>query len=172
MVRRGRSRLPRVALYTQYWCFGRSRRRGSVQISWWAQRPIAFYSRIMNSAQRNYWPTRRELLAVTAAVQHFRHYWRGTNSGPHTTYDDGLTYLNRGLQRYTRPTTMIRTTTTTPTTTTATIIVVSAQKTASELFTKSEHWWSIGNILISVKHRTHWLQEKHALGVSEWVSSV
>lgn len=28
----------------------------------------------MNSAQRNYCPTRRELLAVVAALQHFRHY--------------------------------------------------------------------------------------------------
>jgi len=44
---------------------------------WWcwkSQRPIAFYSRIMNSDQRNYCLTRRELLAVTAALQHFRHY--------------------------------------------------------------------------------------------------
>ena len=38
------------------------------------ERPIAFYSRIMNPAQRNYCPTRRELLAVVAALQHFRHY--------------------------------------------------------------------------------------------------
>ena len=28
----------------------------------------------MNSAQRNYYPTRRELLAVIAGLQHFRHY--------------------------------------------------------------------------------------------------
>ena len=28
----------------------------------------------MNSAQRNYCPTRRELLAVIASLQHFRHY--------------------------------------------------------------------------------------------------
>ena len=38
------------------------------------ERPIAFYSRIMNSYQMNYCPTRRELLAVIAALQHFRHY--------------------------------------------------------------------------------------------------
>ena len=43
------------------------------------ERPIAFYSRIMNSAQRNYCPTRRELLAVVAALQHFRHYLLGTH---------------------------------------------------------------------------------------------
>ena len=43
------------------------------------ERPIAFYSRIMNSAQRNYCPTRRELLAVIAALQHFRHYLLGTH---------------------------------------------------------------------------------------------
>jgi len=43
------------------------------------ERPIAFYSRIMNSAQRNYCHTRRELLAVIAALQHFRHYLLGTH---------------------------------------------------------------------------------------------
>ena len=31
----------------------------------------------MNSAQRNYCPTRRELLAVVASLQHFRHYLLG-----------------------------------------------------------------------------------------------
>jgi len=41
--------------------------------------PIAFYSRVMNSAQRNYCPTRRELLAVVAALQHFRHYLLGSH---------------------------------------------------------------------------------------------
>jgi len=38
------------------------------------ERPIAFFSRVINSAQRNYGPTRRELLAVIAGLQHFRHY--------------------------------------------------------------------------------------------------
>jgi len=32
------------------------------------ERPIAFYSRVMNTAQRNYCPTRRELLAVIASL--------------------------------------------------------------------------------------------------------
>jgi len=41
------------------------------------ERPIAFFSRVLNGAQRNYCPTRRELLAVTAALQHFRHYLIG-----------------------------------------------------------------------------------------------
>ena len=36
--------------------------------------PIAFYSRVLNDAQRNYCPTSRELLAVVASLQHFRHY--------------------------------------------------------------------------------------------------
>ena len=40
-------------------------------------RPIAFYSKVMNATQRNYCPTRRELLAVIAAMQHFRHYLLG-----------------------------------------------------------------------------------------------
>ena len=33
----------------------------------------------MNSAQRNYCPTRRELLAVIAALLHFRHYLLDTH---------------------------------------------------------------------------------------------
>ena len=37
------------------------------------ERPIAFYSRVMNPSQRNYCPTRRELLAVVASLQQFRH---------------------------------------------------------------------------------------------------
>ena len=37
------------------------------------ERPIAFYSKIINQTQRNYCPTRRELLAVITALQHFRH---------------------------------------------------------------------------------------------------
>ena len=41
------------------------------------ERPIAFFSRVMNSAQRNYCPTRQELLAVIAGLQHFRHYLVG-----------------------------------------------------------------------------------------------
>lgn len=39
------------------------------------ERPIAFYSTVMNQTQRNYCPTRLELLAVIAAMQHFRHYF-------------------------------------------------------------------------------------------------
>ena len=39
--------------------------------------PIAFFSRIMNSTQRNYCTTRRELLAVRCPLQHFRHYLLG-----------------------------------------------------------------------------------------------
>jgi len=41
--------------------------------------PIAFFSRVMNSSQRNYCPTRRELLAVIAGLQHFRHYLVGAS---------------------------------------------------------------------------------------------
>jgi len=41
------------------------------------KRPIAFFSRVMNSAQRGYCTTRRELLAVIASLQHFRHYLLG-----------------------------------------------------------------------------------------------
>ena len=42
------------------------------------ERPIAFFSRVVNGAQRNYCPTRRELRAVVAALQHFRHYLLGS----------------------------------------------------------------------------------------------
>jgi len=41
------------------------------------EQPIAFFSRVMNSTQRNYCTTRRELLAVISALQHFRHYLLG-----------------------------------------------------------------------------------------------
>ena len=41
------------------------------------ERPIAFFSRVMNSIQRNYCTTRRELLAVICALQHFRDYLLG-----------------------------------------------------------------------------------------------
>ena len=43
------------------------------------ERPIAFYSRVLNQAQRNYCPTRRELLAVVASMQYFRHYLIGNH---------------------------------------------------------------------------------------------
>ena len=42
------------------------------------ERPIAFFSRVMNDTQKNYCTTRRELLAVICALQHFRHYLLGT----------------------------------------------------------------------------------------------
>ena len=41
------------------------------------ERPIAFYSRVLNPSQRNYCTTRKELLAVIVALQHFRHYLLG-----------------------------------------------------------------------------------------------
>jgi len=41
------------------------------------ERPIAFFSRVMNTTQRNYCTTRRELLAVICALHHFSHYLLG-----------------------------------------------------------------------------------------------
>jgi len=41
------------------------------------ERPIAFFSHVMNSSQRNYCPTWRELLAVITGLQHFCHYLVG-----------------------------------------------------------------------------------------------
>jgi len=41
------------------------------------EHPIAFFSRAMNPLQKQYCATRRELLAVISALQHFRHYLIG-----------------------------------------------------------------------------------------------
>ena len=41
------------------------------------ERPIAFFSRALNSAERNYSTTDRELLTIVAAVEHFRYYLYG-----------------------------------------------------------------------------------------------
>jgi len=38
------------------------------------EKPIAYFSRVLNGTQRNYCPTRRELLAVITSLQRFRHY--------------------------------------------------------------------------------------------------
>jgi len=55
------------------------------------ERPIAFYSKIMSVTQRNYCPTRRELLAVISAMQHFRHYLcRGITFRDVTVFTAGL----------------------------------------------------------------------------------
>ena len=37
------------------------------------EKPIAYFSRVLNGTQRNYCPTRRELLAIITSLQHFRH---------------------------------------------------------------------------------------------------
>ena len=41
------------------------------------EKPIAFYSAVLNRGQRNYCATRREMLAVVKSLQHFRHYLLG-----------------------------------------------------------------------------------------------
>jgi len=41
------------------------------------EKPIAFYSAVLNCTQRNYCATRREMLAVVKSLQHFRHYLLG-----------------------------------------------------------------------------------------------
>ena len=41
------------------------------------ERPIAFFSKVLGSTQKKYCTTRRELLAVILALQHFRHYLLG-----------------------------------------------------------------------------------------------
>ena len=54
--------------------------------------PLLF-SRIMSSTQRNYCPTRRELLAAVSAVQHFRHYLLGNKVTLRTDHHS-LKWLN------------------------------------------------------------------------------
>ena len=41
------------------------------------ERPIAFFSKVLGDTQKNYCPTRRELVAVVLWLQHFRHYLLG-----------------------------------------------------------------------------------------------
>jgi len=41
------------------------------------ERPIAFFSKVLGDTEKNYCPTRRELLAVVLSLQHFRHYLLG-----------------------------------------------------------------------------------------------
>jgi len=50
------------------------------------ERPTAFFSRVLNGSQKNYCPTRRELLAVILSLQHFRHYLLGTKVILHTDH--------------------------------------------------------------------------------------
>jgi len=62
------------------------------------ERPIAFFWRVMNSSQRNYCPTRRELLAVIAGLQHFRHYLVGATVVLRTDH-----YSMKWLRTFKRP---------------------------------------------------------------------
>ena len=41
------------------------------------ERPIAFFSKVLGPTQKRYCTTRRELLAVILALQHYRHYLIG-----------------------------------------------------------------------------------------------
>jgi len=42
-----------------------------------AWRPVAYFSRKLNSAQQNYNATDKELLAIVEALQYWRHYLHG-----------------------------------------------------------------------------------------------
>jgi len=66
------------------------------------ERPIAFYSRIMNSAQRNYCPTRRERLDVIASLQHLRHYLLGNHVILRTDHHS-LKWLKSWIESFNRP---------------------------------------------------------------------
>jgi len=46
------------------------------------EKPIAYFSRVLDGTQRNYCPTRRKLLEVITSLQHFRHYLLGNSHPP------------------------------------------------------------------------------------------
>ena len=58
-------------------------------------RPVAYYSKKMNSAEKNYGVTDKELLAIVEAVRHWRCYLEG-NPYPTKVHTDhqGLQWLN------------------------------------------------------------------------------
>jgi len=62
------------------------------------ERHIAFFSRVMNSTQRNYCTTRSELLAVICPLQHFRHCLLGNKVVLQTDH-----YSLKWLQTFKRP---------------------------------------------------------------------
>ena len=56
------------------------------------ERVVAYYSRALNKAERNYCITRKELLAVVESVKHFHHYIYGVETVVRT-YHGALTWL-------------------------------------------------------------------------------
>ena len=56
-------------------------------------RPVAFYSRKMSSAERNYTTREQELLAIRACLLTWRHYLQGPSIEVHTDHDS-LRYIN------------------------------------------------------------------------------
>ena len=64
---------------TELWCDASNIAVGAVLVQktkgYW--RPLAFWSKQLNNAQMNYSATDRELLAVSYAVDHFRHHIEG-----------------------------------------------------------------------------------------------
>ncbi len=56
------------------------------------ERVVAYYSRALGKAERNYCITRKELLAVVESVKHFHHYPYGVSTVVRT-YHGALTWL-------------------------------------------------------------------------------
>lgn len=57
------------------------------------ERPVAFFSRVLNAAERNYSTTDRELLGIVEATDHFRHYIYGRQCKVYTDHS-ALQYLS------------------------------------------------------------------------------
>jgi len=59
--------------------------------------PVAFYSKSMNPAERNYRISDKEALAIVQALQHWRHWLEGTTIPVEIITD------HKNLEYFTRP---------------------------------------------------------------------
>jgi hypothetical protein len=62
------------------------------QVQDWQKRVIAYYSKTLNKAERNYLVTRRELIAIVKTLEHFHKYLHGQEFHLRTDHS-ALTWL-------------------------------------------------------------------------------